>query len=150
MNTDWELRKGHSHIPMLVIFLLDLSTVLHYFPSYFLLNSVGACVVNIAACQFIRIYIHCNKYETSCLVLMSRLKQCKSSVLYFFTKATLLISVLRIQSMWFMLFVRKFLFTVLINAFFFFFFPYPITTTITTYQFSTNVTLHHMITTSAT
>lgn len=96
------------------------------------------------------IYIHCNKYETSCLVLMSRLKQCKSSVLYFFTKATLLISVLRIQSMWFMLFVRKFLFTVLINAFFFFFFPYPITTTITTYQFSTNVTLHHMITTSAT
>lgn len=31
-DTDWELRKGHSHIPMLVIFLLDLSTVfLHYF-----------------------------------------------------------------------------------------------------------------------
>lgn len=41
-----------------------------------------------------------------------------------FTKATLLISVLRIQSMWFMLFVRKFLFTVLIYAFFFFF-PLP-------------------------
>lgn len=73
---------------MLVIFLLDLSTVLHYFPSYFLLNSVGACVVNIAACQFIRIYIHIiDSFLWTTRGILSRItsliKQCKSSVLYF-------------------------------------------------------------------